>query len=174
MNVYNPNPKRDTENPQINYRSSIPKIDCNHSENDARNPKSIVICCLLDLATRNKDSFLSEETVQKIMSETFHESCNLRRAKQVDHAMGSMVAEAFCQIYITHSGWSQPCPTTVQQEQVESSENDMESNQLYDVPPCPENPLSLDSKHNTSVPSPLLAFHLIGVIYSYRFTLQMP
>ncbi|KAL2527765.1 HIT-type Zinc finger family protein [Abeliophyllum distichum] len=49
----------------------------------------------------------------------------------------------------------------------------MEGNQLHDIPPGPETPLPPASKLSTAGPSPLLAVHLIDIIYSYCFTLRL-
>lgn len=58
-------------------------------------------------------------------------------------------------------------------EQLLSSENDIESDQSNGIPPGPEDPLPPIKKLSTADPSPLLAVHLIDILYSYCFTLRL-
>lgn len=47
------------------------------------------------------------------------------------------------------------------------------SNQTHDVPPGPDTPLPPLSKLSSIEPSPLLAIHLVDIVYSYSFTLRL-
>ncbi|XP_052208814.1 uncharacterized protein LOC127812463 isoform X2 [Diospyros lotus] len=51
--------------------------------------------------------------------------------------------------------------------------DDPETDQLNDIPPGPESPLLPVSKLSTNEPSPLLALHLLDIIYSYCFALRL-
>lgn len=53
------------------------------------------------------------------------------------------------------------------------TENDPESNQTSEIPPGPETPLPPVSELSSTQPSPLLAVHLVDIIYSYTFTLRL-
>lgn len=54
-----------------------------------------------------------------------------------------------------------------------SSKDDIESDQLHDIPPGPEKPLPPVHTLTATEPSPLLAIHLVDIIYSYCFTLRL-
>ncbi|XP_019169832.1 PREDICTED: zinc finger HIT domain-containing protein 2 [Ipomoea nil] len=51
--------------------------------------------------------------------------------------------------------------------------DDIESEPLHDIPPGPESPLPSVSKLSVATPSPLLAVHLVDIVYSYCFTLRI-
>ncbi|KAL7165602.1 hypothetical protein ACSBR2_041311 [Camellia fascicularis] len=59
------------------------------------------------------------------------------------------------------------------QETVASPPDDLGSDQSYEIPPGPETPLPPISKLSSTEPSPLLAVHLVDIIYSYCFTLRL-
>ncbi|GAB4857585.1 hypothetical protein Ancab_015493 [Ancistrocladus abbreviatus] len=69
--------------------------------------------------------------------------------------------------------WLKPSTQTrfVKQDTSESPEDDSGSNLNSEIPPGLETPLSPISKLTSAEPSPLLAVHLIDIIYSYCFTL---
>lgn len=52
-------------------------------------------------------------------------------------------------------------------------QNDLESNQSSEIPPGPEAPLPPVSKLSSTEPSPILAVHLVDIVYSYCFTLRL-
>ncbi|XP_059662173.1 uncharacterized protein LOC132308171 isoform X2 [Cornus florida] len=60
----------------------------------------------------------------------------------------------------------------IKQETVISKQDDTGS-QSRDIPPGPEIPLPPVSKLSSTEPSPLLAIHLVDMIYSYCFTLRL-
>ncbi|GAB2227793.1 hypothetical protein Droror1_Dr00009620 [Drosera rotundifolia] len=55
----------------------------------------------------------------------------------------------------------------------ESSKDDSESDSANEIPAGPETPLLTVSNLTTAEPSPLIAFHLIDILYSYCFTLRL-
>nr|GMD11766.1 zinc finger HIT domain-containing protein 2 [Ipomoea batatas] len=59
------------------------------------------------------------------------------------------------------------------EESTATSEDDIESEPLHDIPPGPESPLPSVSKLSAAAPSPLLAVHLVDIVYSYCFTLRI-
>lgn len=133
------------------------------------------------------DSFLSEETIQKIMSgnRINIDDLSVEERKHFQRAVASGELSKLIKpwdpwwlkpsakyISLSQDGASLVQPL-VQQDPVEASGNYMESNQLYDIPPGPETPLPPTSKLSTVGPSPLLAVHLIDIIYSYCFTLRL-
>lgn len=58
------------------------------------------------------------------------------------------------------------------EELLTSPQSDLERKSI-EVPPGPENPLPPLSKLSSTQPSPLLAVHLVDIIYSYCFTLRL-
>ncbi|KAH6777387.1 HIT-type Zinc finger family protein [Perilla frutescens var. frutescens] len=59
------------------------------------------------------------------------------------------------------------------EEELEECDNDVTSDELQEIPLGPESPLPLVSKLTASGPSPLLAIHLVDIIYSYCFTIRL-
>lgn len=59
------------------------------------------------------------------------------------------------------------------EEMATTTEDDIESEPLHDIPPGPESPLPPVSKLSAVAPSPLLAVHLVDIVYSYCFTLRI-
>ncbi|KAL2551043.1 HIT-type Zinc finger family protein [Forsythia ovata] len=133
------------------------------------------------------DSYLSEETIQKIMSgnQISLDDLSAEERKCFQRAVASGELSKLIKpwdpwwlkpsakyISLGQDGVSLVQPL-VEQDSVESSGNDMEGNQLHDIPPGPETPLPPASKLSTADPSPLLAVHLIDIIYSYCFTLRL-
>uniref|UniRef100_A0A2N9ID27 Shq1 protein domain-containing protein n=1 Tax=Fagus sylvatica TaxID=28930 RepID=A0A2N9ID27_FAGSY len=51
--------------------------------------------------------------------------------------------------------------------------DDLESDQSSEIPPGPGSPLPSVSKLSSTEPSPLLAIHLVDILYSYCFTLRL-
>lgn len=58
-------------------------------------------------------------------------------------------------------------------EALVSLQEDLESNQSSEIPPGPESPLPPVSKLSSTEPSPMLAVHLVDILYSYCFTLRL-
>lgn len=58
-------------------------------------------------------------------------------------------------------------------EALVSLEEDLESNPSSEIPPGPESPLPPVSKLSSTEPSPMLAVHLVDILYSYCFTLRL-
>ncbi|MCD7456927.1 hypothetical protein HAX54_033578 [Datura stramonium] len=54
-----------------------------------------------------------------------------------------------------------------------SSEDGIEGDPLHDIPLGPDSPLPSVSKLSAARPSPLLAVHLVDIMYSYCFTLRL-
>lgn len=52
-------------------------------------------------------------------------------------------------------------------------QEDLENNQLSEIPPGPKNPLPPIGKLSSTEPSPLLAVHLVDILYSYCFSLRL-
>ncbi|XP_027079733.1 zinc finger HIT domain-containing protein 2 isoform X1 [Coffea eugenioides] len=54
-----------------------------------------------------------------------------------------------------------------------SSHDNIENDQVYDIPPGPDAPLPSVRRLSATEPSPLLTVHLVDIIYSYCFTLRL-
>lgn len=59
------------------------------------------------------------------------------------------------------------------EETVTATQHGLESDPAHDIPPGPEMPLPPINKLSSTEPSPLLAVHLIDIIYTYCFTLRL-
>lgn len=134
----------------------------------------------------DSDSVLSEDTVQKILSgsQISLDDLSVKEQKCFRRAIASgelsklikpwdpwWLRPAAKHICLSQEGTQLVQPLVNNDEQVVSSENDIESDN--GIPPGPEDPLPSVKKLSAAEPSPLLAVHLIDIIYSYCFTLRL-
>ncbi|XP_059655926.1 uncharacterized protein LOC132302935 [Cornus florida] len=133
------------------------------------------------------DSTLSEETVQKFLSggQLSYDDLSAEEKKRLQRAMASGELSKFIEPW--DPWWLKPSARTISlsqdgtqlvqplinQETVISKQEYKESDQSHDIPPGPETPLPPVSKLSSTEPSPLLAVHLVDIIYSYCFTLRL-
>ncbi|KAJ4954520.1 hypothetical protein NE237_011303 [Protea cynaroides] len=132
------------------------------------------------------DSPLSEETIQKILSgnEVSLDELSAEEMKQLQRAVASgelskmvqpwepwWLEHSASRISLSREGTRLVQPLD-EQDLRKSSEDDSESNQSTIIPLGPETPLPPISKLSSTAPSPLLAVHLVDIIYSYCFTLR--
>lgn len=133
------------------------------------------------------DSTLSEETIQKILSgkEFSLDDLSLEEKKQFQRAMAS--GELGKLIMPWEAWWSKPSARRIslsrdgmqlvkplpQQEATISPQDSAESDQLNEIPAGPETPLPPVNKLTSREPSPLVAFQLIDIMYSYCFALRL-
>ncbi|MQL72464.1 hypothetical protein Taro_004808 [Colocasia esculenta] len=136
--------------------------------------------------SRIEDSILSEETVQKILSGTdvSPEDLSLKEMKQFQRAIASGELSKMIEpwepwwlklsartILLSQDGTRLVRP--VDEQEPETSMSHVREVDLSDVPPGPENPLPPLSKLSNRDASPLLAVHLLDILYSYCFTLRL-
>nr|XP_043629454.1 zinc finger HIT domain-containing protein 2 [Erigeron canadensis] len=126
------------------------------------------------------DSGLSEETVQKIMSgvQISFEDLSTKEKKQFQRAVAS--GELSKLIEPWEPWWLKPAASAIslsakgtqRVQPVTKQENDP-LDHTHEVPPGPEIALPSVNKLTSSEPSPLLAIHLVDILYSYCFTLRL-
>lgn len=133
------------------------------------------------------DSMLSEETIQKVLSgnEVRLEDLSAEEIKQFRRAVAS--GELSKMIEPWDPWWKRPSARAVslspegsqlvtplhQQEETITSPSSTPEPNLSGIPAGPETPLPLLSQLSRTDPSPLLAVHLVDVLYSYCFTLRL-
>lgn len=133
------------------------------------------------------DSLLSEETIQKVLSgnQLSFEDLSAEEKKHFQRAVAS--GELSKLIKPWEPWWSKPSAKyislgqdgtqlvqpLVKEDTAVSSEDGIESDPLHDVPLGPDSPLPSVSKLSAAGPSPLLAVHLVDIMYSYCFTLRL-
>ncbi|KAF4389465.1 hypothetical protein G4B88_006524 [Cannabis sativa] len=133
-----------------------------------------------------QDSTLSEETINKIMSgdQISFDDLSSEEKKQFQRAIAS--GELSKLIEPWEPWWLRPSARTIslsregtqlvqpvnEEETMTSPESSLESNQT-EIPPGPDTPLPPLSNLSSTQPSPLLAVHLVDIIYSYCFTLRL-
>ncbi|KAI3470759.1 hypothetical protein Pfo_027422 [Paulownia fortunei] len=132
------------------------------------------------------DTSLSEETIQKILSgdQISFNDLSPEEKKHFQRAVAS--GELSKLIEPWDPWWLKPSAKHISlssngtrlvqpivKEELGASEIDVDSNKWHDIPPGPETPLPPVSKLTASGPSPLLAVHLVDIIYSYCFTLRL-
>ncbi|CAK9169340.1 unnamed protein product [Ilex paraguariensis] len=133
------------------------------------------------------ESTLSEETTQKILvgNQISLDDLSVEEKKRFQRAVASGELSKLIKpwdpwwlklpartISLSQEG-TQLVQPLVKHKMVVSQQDDMESDQLHDIPPGPETPLPPVSKLSSTEPSPLLAVHLVDIIYSYCFTLRL-
>ncbi|KAF3434212.1 hypothetical protein FNV43_RR25315 [Rhamnella rubrinervis] len=134
-----------------------------------------------------EDSTLSEEIIQKAFSggQINFDDLSVEERKRFQRAVAS--GELSKMIEPWDPWWLRPSARTIslgkegtqlvqplaKQEASMLTENDPQSNQASEIPPGPETPLPPVSKLSSTQPSPLLAVHLVDIIYSYCFTLRL-
>ncbi|KAI3716798.1 hypothetical protein L1987_67954 [Smallanthus sonchifolius] len=142
-----------------------------HSEEEAES---------MDDDDASAESALSEETIQKIMSGleiSFDDLC-AEEKKHFQRAMAS--GELSKLIEPWEPWWLRPSARTISLSQegtqlvqaITEHEPDP-SDHTHEVPPGPETSLPPVNKLSSSEPSPLLAIHLVDILYSYCFTLRL-
>ncbi|KAJ6835428.1 zinc finger HIT domain-containing protein 2 [Iris pallida] len=123
------------------------------------------------------ESMLSEETIQKVISgnEIRVEDLSQEEIKQFQRAVAS--GELSKMIEPWNPWWKQRSAQRISlspdgSRLIRPLHEQNESN-LSEVPAGPENPLPPLSKLSQASPSPLLAVHLVDILYSYCFTLRL-
>ncbi|KAG8476451.1 hypothetical protein CXB51_033369 [Gossypium anomalum] len=126
------------------------------------------------------DSILSDDTIQKILSggEVNINDLSLEEKKRFQRALAG--GELSKMIEPWDPWWLKPAARTIclskdgaQLIQPMANREDLESDQLSDIPCGPKTPLPSLRKLISTEPSPLLAVHLVDIIYSYCFTLRV-
>ncbi|KAG5563525.1 hypothetical protein RHGRI_006083 [Rhododendron griersonianum] len=133
------------------------------------------------------DSTLSEETMEKILSgdQIGLDDLSAEEKKRFQRAVAS--GELSKLIEPWEPWWLKPSARTISlsregtqliqplsnEETVTSAQHGPESDPAHDIPPGPETPLPPINKLSSTEPSPLLAVHLIDIIYTYCFTLRL-
>ncbi|KAF5478019.1 hypothetical protein F2P56_004613 [Juglans regia] len=132
-------------------------------------------------------STVSEEIIQRILSgdQVDFDDLSAAEKKQFQRALAS--GELSKMIEPWDPWWLKPCARTIslsqegtqliqaldKQEASVLPQEDLESNQASEIPPGPESPLLPISKLSSTEPSPLLAVHLVDILYSYCFALRL-
>ncbi|KAL4383587.1 hypothetical protein GQ457_15G011220 [Hibiscus cannabinus] len=126
------------------------------------------------------DSTLSDETIQKILSggEVNINDLSLEEKKRFQRALAS--GELSKMIEPWDPWWLKPAARTIclskdgsrLVQPTVSPEDDPELNQPSEIPHGPEKALPSLCKLISTEPSPLLAVHLVDIVYSYCFTLR--
>ncbi|KAE8727324.1 hypothetical protein F3Y22_tig00005465pilonHSYRG00052 [Hibiscus syriacus] len=126
-------------------------------------------------------STLSDETIQKILSggEVNIDDLSLEEKKRFRRALAS--GELSKMIEPWDPWWLKPAARTIclsrdgarLVQPTVSPEDDPDRNQPSEIPHGPETPLPSLRKLVSTEPSPLLAVHLVDILYSYCFTLRM-
>ncbi|PWA95769.1 HIT-type Zinc finger family protein [Artemisia annua] len=126
------------------------------------------------------ESALSEETIQKIMSgvQISFDDLSTEEKKHFQRTVAS--GELSKLIEPWEPWWLKPSARTIslspegtQRVQPITNEEADPLNKTYEVPPGPETALPPISKLTSTEPSPLLAIHLVDILYSYCFTLRL-
>ncbi|PWA60227.1 HIT-type Zinc finger family protein [Artemisia annua] len=126
------------------------------------------------------DSTLSEETIQKIMSgvQISFDDLSTKEKKHFQRAIAS--GELSKLIEPWEPWWFKPSARTIslspegtQLVQPITNEEADPLNKTYEVPLGPETALAPISELTSTEPSPLLAIHLVDILYSYCFTLRL-
>lgn len=129
---------------------------------------------------------VSEETIQKIISGgvvSFND-LSAEEKKHFERAIAS--GEISKLIEPWDPWWLRPPAKSISlssdgtqlvqpivKEEFREHDNDVNSDGFEGIPPGPETPLPPVSELTASGPSPLLAIHLVDIIYSYCFTLRL-
>ncbi|KAG8382545.1 hypothetical protein BUALT_Bualt05G0088500 [Buddleja alternifolia] len=132
-------------------------------------------------------SSLSEETIQKILSggDLSFNDLSAEEKKHFQRAIASGELSKLIQPW--EPWWLKPSAKCIslspdgtqliqpiaKDELLPTSQNEVGSDQLHDIPPGPEIPLPPVTKLTASSPSPLLPVHLVDIIYSSCFTLRL-
>ncbi|MFS7913584.1 putative Shq1 protein [Helianthus anomalus] len=126
------------------------------------------------------ESALSEETIQKIMSglEISFDDLSTEEKKHFQRAVAS--GELSKLIEPWEPWWLKPSAKTIslsrdgtQRVQPITKHEPDPSDLTHEFPPGPETALPPVNKLSSSEPSPLLAIHLVDILYSYCFTLRL-
>ncbi|KAL9259798.1 Zinc finger HIT domain-containing protein [Drosera capensis] len=133
------------------------------------------------------ETMLSEETIQKVLSggEIEYDDLSSDEKELFRRAVAS--GELSKMIEPWDPWWLKPSARTLTlsrdgtqlvkplstHDKPESSKDDSESDSANEIPAGPETPLLPVSNLTTAEPSPLIAFHLIDILYSYCFTLRL-
>lgn len=134
-----------------------------------------------------EDSTLSEDTIQKFLSggQISFVDLSAEEKKRFQRAVAS--GELSKMIEPWDPWWLRPSARAIslsregtqlvqplsKDELSVSPQLNNDSDQASEIPPGPESPLPPVSKLSSTAPSPLLAVHLVDIIYSYCFTLRL-
>ncbi|XP_060206739.1 uncharacterized protein LOC132634728 [Lycium barbarum] len=126
------------------------------------------------------DSLLSEETIQKVLSgnQISFEDLSTEEKKHFQRAVAS--GELSKLIKPWEPWWLKPSAKYIslgrdgtQLVQPLVRDDTAVDDPLHDIPLGPDSPLPSVSKLSAAGPSPLLAVHLVDIVYSYCFTLRL-
>lgn len=133
------------------------------------------------------DSFLSEETIQKILygGRLGYNDLSTEEKKHFHRAIAS--GELSKMIEPWNPWWLKPSAKYIslssdgtqlvrpvlKQDLVASSEDADNGDQWHDIPSGPETPIPPLNQLTATEPSPLLIVHAVDIIYSYCFTLRL-
>ncbi|CAL1386596.1 unnamed protein product [Linum trigynum] len=138
----------------------------------------------------DEDSFLSEQTIEKMVSggQITLDDLSVEEKKRFERALASGELSKFFKpwdpwwlkpsaraISLSKQGTQLVQPITDMDHEPSSSlqDNGAQDESSIDIPPGPQTPLPPLAKLITTEPSPLLAIHLVDIIYSYCFTLRL-
>lgn len=134
-----------------------------------------------------EDSGLSEDLIEKILSggqislddlsaedkKRFHRAvASGELSKMIDPWEPWWLKPSAGKVRLSQDG-TQLVQPLAREEESGLSEADTGSSYLSDIPPGPETPLPPLSKLSSTPPSPLLAVHLVDIVYSYCFTIRL-
>ncbi|XP_075082259.1 uncharacterized protein LOC107769344 isoform X2 [Nicotiana tabacum] len=145
-------------------------------------------CIALGCGCSNESySPLSAETIQKVLSgeEINFDDLSAEERKHFQRAVAS--GELSKLIKPWEPWWLKPSARNislgrdgaqlvqplVREDAALSSEDDIEGGPLHGIPLGPDSPLPSVCKLSAAKPSPLLAIHLVDIMYSYCFTLRL-
>ncbi|KNA14074.1 hypothetical protein SOVF_110720 isoform B [Spinacia oleracea] len=132
------------------------------------------------------EATLSEETIETVLSggEINYDDLTAEEKKLFQRAIATGELSKMIEpwepwwlkpsartISLSHNGTQLIQPLTSGEEA--SGSNSDEKNLESEIPPGPETPLPPLKKLTSAEPSPLLAFHLVDILYSYCFTLRL-
>ncbi|CAN1177971.1 Zinc finger HIT domain-containing protein 2 [Linum perenne] len=142
----------------------------------------------MEAVDEDDDSFLSEQTIEKIASggEIAFDDLSTEERKRFERAIACGELSKFFKPW--DPWWLKPSARAISlgkegtlliqplaEDQPSSSlqHNDGTQEESIELPPAPQTPLQPLSKLIATEPSPLLAIHLVDIIYSYCFTLRL-
>ncbi|KAH7846224.1 hypothetical protein Vadar_011420 [Vaccinium darrowii] len=136
----------------------------------------------VDSMDEDDDSTLSDETMEKILSgdEIGFDDLSAEEKKRFRRAVASgelskliepwepwWLKPSARKISLSREGTRLVEPLSDEEESVTSPQHGPESDPAHDIPPGPETPLPSINKLSATEPSPLLAVHLLDIIYAY-------
>ncbi|KAJ7949556.1 Zinc finger HIT domain-containing protein 2 [Quillaja saponaria] len=140
-----------------------------------------------EMDSMDEDDILSEETISKVLSggQVSFDDLSANEKKQFQRAIAS--GELSKMIQPWDPWWLKPSARTIslgkegtqlvqllsEQEVSVSTQDHLGNTGSNEIPPGPETPLPPVRRLSPREPSPLLAVHLVDIVYSYCFTLRL-